>query len=67
MFKIIKNCNSTYTSHIVSYILPKCCKEKEPKDKQLGITVHIINNNIHDDNPLDNSSNIAKSSKHYLT
>ena len=33
-------------------ILPKCCKEKEPKGKQLFITVHTINNNICDADPL---------------
>ena len=67
MLKIIKSCNCTYTSHIVSYIPPKCCKEKEPKDEQLCIAVHIINNNIHDADPLDNSSNIAQSSMNCLT
>ena len=68
MLVIIKICNYTYTSHIVScYILPKCCKEKEPKDEQLCITVHTINNNICDASPLDNSSNIAQSSKHCHT
>ena len=51
---IIKICNCTYTSHIVSYVLPKCCEEKEPKDEQLCIVVHTINNNICDANPLDN-------------
>ena len=64
---IIKICNCTYTSHIVSYIPFKCCKEKEPEDEQLCITVHTINNNIHDADPLDTSSNIAQSSKHCLT
>ena len=62
MLVIIKICNCTYTSHIVSYcVLPKCCKEKEPKDEQLCITVHTINNNIHDANPLDNSEEIKHS------
>ena len=32
----------------------KCCKEKEPEDEHMHITVHIINNNICDANPLDN-------------
>ena len=67
MLKIIKNCNCTFTSHVVSYILPKCCKEKEPEDEHLCITVHTINNNIHDAEPLETSSNIAWSSKHCLT
>ena len=50
------------------FLIPaKCCKEKEPDDEQLCITVHIINNNIHDANPLDNSINIAQSSEHCLT
>ena len=38
------------------YTPPKCSEEKEPKDEQLCITVHTINNNIHDTDPLDNSS-----------
>ena len=66
MLKIIKNCNCTYTSHAVSYIPPKYCKAKEPKDEQLCITVHTINSNICDADPLDNSSNIAQSSKYCL-
>ena len=57
MLVIIRGYNCTYTSHVISYILPKCCKEKEPKDKQLCITVHTINNNIHDADPLDKSGN----------
>ena len=67
MLTLIKSYNSTYTSHIISYILPKCCKEKEPKDKQLCIAVHTINNNIHDTDPLDNSSNNAQIKQHCLT
>ena len=60
MLVIIKICNCTYTSHVVSYyILLKFCEEKEPKDKQLCIAVHTINDNIHDSDPLDNASNIA--------
>ena len=40
----ICNCNHSHISHIISYyILPKCYKEKEPKDKQLCIAVHTIN------------------------
>ena len=68
MLVIIKSYNCTYTSHIFSYILPKCCKEKEPKDEQLCITVHTINNNnIHDVNSLDSSSNKAQLKHHCLT
>ena len=48
-------------------ILPKWCKEKEAKDKQLCIAEHIINNNIHDADPLDNLSNIAQLGEHCLT
>ena len=59
MLVIIKICNCNHISHVIShYILPKCCKEKEPEDKQLCITVHTINN-VCDTNPLDNSSIIA--------
>ena len=46
----------------MSYILPKCCKEKEPKDEQLCIAVHTINNNIHNADSLDKSSNKAQRS-----
>ena len=69
MLVIIKICNCTHTSHIIShYILPKSCKEKEPKDEQLCITVHIINNNICDADPLDNLSyNEAQLNEHCLT
>ena len=57
MLVSIKICNCNHISHVSSYyILPMCCKEKEPKDEQLCITVHTINN-IHDADPLDNSSN----------
>ena len=67
MLKIIKNCNCTLNySHCVLCTPPKCCEEKEPKDEQLCIAVHTINNNIHDMDPLDTSSNIAQSSEHYL-
>ena len=34
-----------------------CYKEKEPKDKQLCIAVHTINNITHEANPLDNLNN----------
>ena len=48
MLEIIKNYNCIYKSHVESYIPPKCCKEKEPKDKQLCNAVHTITNNICD-------------------
>ena len=68
MLVIIKICNCTHVSHIIScYILPKCCKEKESEDKQLCIAVHTINDNICDANPLDNLSNKAQLSEHCLT
>ena len=60
MLVIIKSCNCTYTSHIISYISPKCWEEKEPEDEQLCITVHTINNNIRDADPLGKSSNKAQ-------
>ena len=54
MLALIKICNCIHIGHIISsYILSKSCKEKEPKDKQLCIAVHIIHN-IHDNDPLDN-------------
>ena len=46
---------------------PKCSEEKEPEDEQLCITVHIINNNKCDADPLDNSSIKAQLSEHCLT
>ena len=65
---IIKICNCIHISHVISYyILPKCCKEKEPEDEQLCIAVHIRNNNICDTDPLDISSNKAQLSEHCLT
>ena len=68
MLVIIKIYNCIYISHIVtSHIPPKCCKEKEPKDEQLCITVHTININICDADPLDNSGNKAQLSQHCLT
>ena len=67
MLEIIKNCNCIYKSHIESYILPKCYKEKEPKDEQLCIPVHTITYNIHDADPLDTTSNTIQSSEHCLT
>ena len=58
MLVSVKSCN--HISDIISYyILPKCCEEKEPEDEQLCITVHTINNNICDADPLDNSSSKA--------
>ena len=59
MLVIIKICNCIHTSHAVSYIPPNCCKEKEPDDEQLCISVHTTNNNICDADPLDTSNNIA--------
>ena len=68
MLVIIKIYNCIYISHIFSsHILAKWCKEKEPEDEQVNITVHTKNNNIYDANPLDNSSNIIQPSKHCLT
>ena len=67
MLVLIKSYNCTYISHIISYILPKCCEEKEPKDEQLCIAVYTINNNICDANPLDESSNKAQHKQHCLT
>ena len=67
MLASIKSCNCNYISHIISsYIPAKCCKEKEPKDEQLCIAVHTINN-IHDADSLDNLSNKAQLSEHCLT
>ena len=67
MLVIIKSYNCTYTSHIVFIIPPKSCKEKEPKDEQLCITVHTINNNICDADTLDKSSIKAQLKQHCLT
>ena len=59
------NCN--HISHVISlHILLKCCKEKEPKDEQFCITVHIIGS-ICDADPLDNLSNKAYLSEHCFT
>ena len=38
--------------------------KKEPKDERLHIAVHTINNNIHNANPLDKSSNKAQPKQH---
>ena len=66
MLEIIKNYNCIYKSQIESYILPKCCKEKEPKDEQLCIAVHKLTN-MHDANPLDKTSTTVQKSEHCLT
>ena len=64
----IKSCNCNHINHVISYyILPKCCKEKEPKDEQLCIAVHTINTNMHNADPLNNSSIKAKLRQHCLT
>ena len=42
-------------------------KTSEPKDDQWCIAVHTINNNIHDANPLDNSSSKPQIKWHCLT
>ena len=42
-------------------------KTREPKDEQLSITVHTINNNICDADPLDNSSSKAQIKWHCLS
>ena len=64
----MKSCNCNHNSHIIScYIPPKCCKEKEPKEKELCIAVHTINNNICDTNPVDNLSIKGYLRQHCLT
>ena len=54
---LIKNYKYTYISHVISF---KFClsvvKSREPKDNQLCISLHTINN-ICDADPLDNSGN----------
>ena len=67
MSEIIKNYICNYNSHILSYIPPKCCEEKEPKVEQLCIAVHTITKYTCDANQLDKSGNIVKSSEHCLT
>ena len=58
MLVLIKSYNCTYTSHVLSPIFHlSIVKTREPKDKQLCIAAHPINNNICDTDPLDNSSN----------
>ena len=39
----------------------------EPEDEQLCITMHTVNNNKHDVEPLDKSSKIAQINAHCLT
>ena len=66
MLVSIKICNCTDISHIISFLYHlRVAKTREPKDEQLCITVHTINN-ICDADPLDNSGNKAKESKHCL-
>ena len=68
MLVLIKSYNCTYTSHIISLIFcPSVVKTREPKDEQLCITVHTIYNNIHDADPLDNSSIKEQKKQHCLT
>ena len=68
MLVSIKSCNCNHISHVIScYIPPKGCVEKESKDEQLCITVHTINNSIHDADSLGNLSNKAQLSDHCLT
>ena len=56
MLVSIKICNCIHTSQIISYHIPlSVAKTREPEDKQLCISVHKINN-IHDADPIDNSS-----------
>ena len=50
---------------LITYCL-NVVKTREPKDKQLCITVYAISNDICDADPLDNSSNIVWSSGHCL-
>ena len=50
----IKICNCTHISHIISFIYClRVAKSREPKDEQLCIAVHTINN-TRDADPLDN-------------
>ena len=65
---IVKICNCTHISHVIScYIPPKCCEEKESKVEQLCIAVHAINNDIRGADPLDNLSNKSQLSEDCLT
>ena len=68
MLVLIKSYNCNHISHIIScYILPMSCKEKEPEDEQLCITMHSINNKICVADLLDNLSNKDYQSEHCLT
>ena len=68
MLVLIKSYNCTYTSHIISLIFClSVAKTREPKDEQLCITVHALDNNICDADPLDNSSRKAQIKLHCLT
>ena len=49
-----------------TYHLRSVTKTRKPKDEQLCITVHTINN-IYDTGPLDNSSIKELQIEHYLT
>ena len=64
---LIKSYNCIYYSHYLFDIPPKCTKTSEPEDEQLCITVHTLNDNICDINPLDNSSSIGQINPHCLT
>ena len=54
MLVLINVCNCTHISHVclLNFHL-RVVKTREPKDEQLCIAVHIVNN-IHDTEPLDN-------------
>ena len=68
MLVLIKSYNCTYVGHALSPVFClSVAKTREPKDKQLCITVHTLNNNIHDADPPDNSSNKAQVKQHCLT
>ena len=68
MLVLIKSYNCTYVSPVISLIFClSVVKTREPEDKQLCITVHTINDTIHDANPLDNSSSKEKIKQHCLT
>ena len=51
----------------LSDIPAKCAMITEPKDEQLCIAVHTVNNNICDANPLDKSNSKAQINPHCLT
>ena len=57
MLVLIKSYYCTYISHILSPVFHlSVVKTGKPEDEQLCITVHTINNSLHDADPLDNSS-----------